>query len=226
MEDIKQTFNDLAYPQKTMKTIKLKRYLRERGLTLNFTDFDIFIVQNSSKGRVDFEQFKNIIDALESHSREKEESKEKEFSKRELRKLELLQGFLMDEENQKTIGTLYFNASAIYQYLVSCGGANLLELKSFIKFCKMFLILPQQLSQRRITESFYLISKNKEGVALNQFIEIILLLFLEIYKVERIEKKTSKEFKNFLVRLDYSDGWEKVEVKMGSTEKHLFSKGI
>ena len=49
-----EIFKQLSYPKQWIRTIKLKRYLKERGFNEEFTDIDIFLAQKSKTSQVGF----------------------------------------------------------------------------------------------------------------------------------------------------------------------------
>ncbi len=62
-KNLKKIFFDISYPYQTLKSIKLKRYLKTLNFKGNFVDIDIFInSQRKEKGnQIDFEMFHGII---------------------------------------------------------------------------------------------------------------------------------------------------------------------
>jgi hypothetical protein len=61
-------------------------------------------------------------------------------------------------------------------------------------------------------ELFDLISQEGKTIEINQFVELLVLIFL-VTREDQKSQKWSDEFELFLVKLDLSGGWEEMEQK-------------
>ena len=96
--------------------------------------------------------------------------------------------------------------------------------KTLKQFCRNFGIFPNEVSSRRLDFFFDLISQRHEFIFKNQFLEILILVFIET-RLNDFESFSGKlisqsdfvvnAFRDYLITLDYSDGWEKLQVKSG-----------
>jgi hypothetical protein len=75
-----------------------------------------------------------------------------------------------------------------------------------------------------LTFFYNLISQGKSFIKKNQFLEILILIFIDsnIYLFENkndlIQEnfmEIKEEFRDFLMKLDYSQGWQKLQLKSG-----------
>jgi hypothetical protein len=66
-DNLRQIFKSLCFPKKKLKTIKLKRFVKEMNPEVDFTDLDIFIAgeqDNYSDRKLGFGTFERIVEYL------------------------------------------------------------------------------------------------------------------------------------------------------------------
>lgn len=91
-------------------------------------------------------------------------------------------------------------------------------------FCRKFDLYPTEVSFHKLTFFFHLISQDQPFIRKNQFLEILVLVFIDtnIFLFENSEgalqakiEDIMLEFRDFLMKLDYSGGWESVQLETG-----------
>lgn len=96
--------------------------------------------------------------------------------------------------------------------------------KKMREFCSKFEIFPMEVSSRRLDFFFNLISQRRDFIHKNQFLEILILVFIEtrVNDLESFSGELSTQsdfvvnaFRDFLITLDYSGGWEKLQAESG-----------
>lgn len=232
----KKLYDNLCYPEKTLKSMKLKRFLSQLSYTENFTEIEIFLkkANKNQSTKIDFNTFELLLAHLYNKKQIDGDNLTEMLNNspidpdsvyiKKLSQLVKLKGMHV------ILDRLYDNFNIAFKVLAKqCGDNNVLNYSPFIHFCKIFKLFPDQVNCRQINRYFELISRKKGFIDLNQFLEVVLLVFLDIFAIDKIDEVEDfiNELCVFLIRLDTSGGWS-VMCKEGNgvDSRSRFGNGI
>ena len=216
---MRQFYRGISYPEKTLKSIKFKRFLKQIGYNADFTGLDIYLkkLNNFQSTKVNFLNFESIlIDMLEQNLICKEKLAElvsKQSEPVDGHYINKLSKLIELKDMHRILNQLYDNFGIVFKLLSHKSvDTKHLNYSSFMHYCKIFRLMPDYVSCRKITFFFDLISQETRKIDLNQFIEIILLIFMDVFKIEEFKQLSDilNELCIFLIRLDSSGGWDKL----------------
>lgn len=235
IEILTDLYNRLAFPEKCIKSIKIKRFLREIDYKGDFVDIDIFLkkANKNQNTKIDYQTFELLIADLFEKKQingDKLTTMLNDNADSESIYIQKLSSLINLKGMNIILDKLYDNFNIVFELLSNiCEDNNMVNYSAFVHFCKVFRLFPDQISYRQINRYFDLISCKKSSIDLNQFLEVILLIFLEIFNITKYDELDDfiNELCVFLIRLDTSGGWDVLCKENGkSNKRYRFGQGI